>query len=619
MDSTYTVVRGEGPDVPINDYGTSESRTNKAVGDQQRCRVIWIPTHSITLINQISPPKRHTRDSKKYDLVTVVAADDSDDRDGYEKTEMQSTKILTGAERRDWLPPVDNALGTGLQCRLTIIFGIVCSLACIACSIGYWVTSHGPANIFIHSDLPGEAASFIVNLILTQCLEGLAYVHSVSLRWALLKENRLVFNTNIRLMTSSNRSRANSWYINAISAALLILCYAATSMLFIPRVDADYGTLYETHVNLLALLALGLALLGQTVLAIWCYYSNLRDIPTWSSDTLNTTVLMLDQQLVRHREGRCIESMQVRDILGEEQESAPKLPSPQQPSQWQLIPTARHALIFIWILAGLSFVWFLTIVLVARGNMIGAINQVEHLPNATWHFSMTWNATSNPVVESLGGTYFFNAVFFNLDWAQSIPDMPFVPALIANLLFVCAIQGLQTLGLHFSELIINLSRDEDVWRSLDAYGRSNAVKTSVLEKAPFLAALTSWKYIVLVIFKSLLHWLLGQSSQASVELLEDRVWLTMNYSRLFIYAICATTFALVITFIACMKPKGPQPATYGHIQTLADVIDDWNLDDDRRFWWGDKGCSGTDGVRHAGMSCNKDYLGEIQMKELYAG
>jgi hypothetical protein len=555
-----------------------------------------------------------------YAAVPAVAADEFDDENEDDKTQMQSTKILTGSERPHSLPPIDSASSTGLQCRLTIFLGIMCSLACIICSISYWVKYSGPATIYIHSGLPGEALSFIVNIILTQCLEGLAYTHSISLRWALLKENRLVFNTNLRLITSSSLSRPNSWYINATSAALLILCYAATSMLSVPRVNIDDGTYHETHVNLLALLALGLALLGQTVLAIWCYYSNLRNIPTWSSNPLNTTVIMLDQQMVRHREGRCIDSLQIRDESDKEQESAPKLPRPQQPSQLQLISTARHALIFIWILAGLSFIWFLSIVLVARGNMIGAINQFELLPNATWHFSLAWNPSSNPVMGSIGQTYYFNAVFFSLDWALPVSPMPFVPALIVNLLFVCAIQGLQTCGLHLSELIINLSRDEEVWRALDAHGSSNAAKSNVLGKPPFLAALMSWKYITLVIFKSLLHWLLGQASQASLELDDNRVWISMNYARLLTYAICATAFASVVTFIAFMKPKSPQPATYGHIQTIADVIDDWSLDGDKRFWWGDKGSSSSrEGVRHAGMSPNKQHLGLIQMDKLYAG
>lgn len=44
------------------------------------------------------------------------------------------------------------------------------------------------------------------------------------------------------------------------------------------------------------------------------------------------------------------------------------------------------------------------------------------------------------------------------------------------------------------------------------------------------------------------------------------------------------------------RPKGPQPATYGHIQTLADLIDDWS----ETIYWGDKGViSGLD-IRHAG-------------------
>lgn len=436
----------------------------------------------------------------------IAAVDEFDDKDD-DKTPKQWTKIPTESECLNSLPPIHSASSTGLLCRLSILRGIGCSLACIICSISYWVTTSGPANIYLPKGLPGEAGSFIVNMILTQCLEGLAYVHSISLRWALLRENRLVFNTNLRLMTSSSLSQPNSWYINASSAALLILCYAATSMLFVKEVNTDDGTYGKTYVNLLALLALGLALLGQTVLAIWCYYSNLRNIPTWSSNPLNTTATMLGQQLVRHRVGRCIDSMQFRDESVEEQESAPKLPRPRQPSQWKLISTARHTVMFIWVLTGLSFVWFLTIVFVARGNMIGALNQVvEHPANATWHFSMAWNPISNPAVRDLGNNYFFNAVLFSLDWAESTPTMPFVAALIVNLLFVCAVQGLQTLGLHFPELIVNLPRDEDVWRALNAHGGSNSDKTHVLEEPPFRAALMSWKYIMLVIFKSLLHW-----------------------------------------------------------------------------------------------------------------
>ena len=528
-----------------------------------------------------------------------------------------SIKVFAGAEPQD-LPSVDIGSNTKLQCLLTIAFGVVCFLACIICSIVFLVTSttaHISPMIYLPNGLPGEALSFIVNIILTQCLEGLAYVHSISLRWALLKENRLVFNTNIRLTTSSSISRPNSWYINSISAMLLILCYGATSTLVMPRFNLDMGTSYESHLNVIALLALGLALFGQTLLAVWCYYDNLRDIPSWSSNPLNTTITMMNQQSVQHREGRCIDSVQARDTS----EARPMLPHTKQPSQWQISTSARHAMIFIWALTGLSIVWFLTIVLVARSNMIGTINEVQPQASSTWpstwHFSLAWNPSANLIVGIISMTTYFNAVFFSLDY---IEQMSFVPALIVSLLFVCVIQGLQTLGLHCAELIVNLSRDEDVWRDLDAQGYPGRTN-NVLATPPFLAALMSWKYGMLLIFKSLLHWLLGQSTQSSFTSTSgaERVWFTMNYARLFVYVICATAFASALMFLTLKKPKGPQPATYGHIQTLADVIDDWTLDKNGQFWWGDKGC--REEVRHAGMSSRKEDLGLIHMNARYAG
>ncbi|KAJ5929573.1 hypothetical protein N7454_006523 [Penicillium verhagenii] len=295
-------------------------------------------------------------------------------------------------------------------------------------------------------------------------------------------------------------------------------------------------------------------------------------------------------------------------------------PREKQPSPWQISISARKAMIFIWTLTGLSVVWFLTIVLLSRSNMIGAINEVQPLPNSKWpskwHFSLAWDPYANLIVENISMTTYFNAVFFSLDYLRQNSGMSFVAAIIAGLVFICAIQGLQTLGLHCAELIVNLSRDEDVWRDIDAKSWSGR-QTNVLATPPFLAALMSWKYDMLLIFKSLLHWLLGQSSQPSFDSAENRVWFTMNYARLFVYVICAIVFGLALTFVTFKKPKGPQPATYGHIQTLADVTDDWTLNENGRFWWGDKGI--TEGVRHAGTSSREKNLGPMDPDALYAG
>ena len=54
--------------------------------------------------------------------------------------------------------------------------------------------------------------------------------------------------------------------------------------------------------------------------------------------------------------------------------------------------------------------------------------------------------------------------------------------------------------------------------------------------------------------------------------------------------------AIFITFIAKRRPSGPQPAAYGHIQTLTDLVDEWLP----TMYWGHKGDNGV--VCHAGAS-----------------
>lgn len=139
-----------------------------------------------------------------------------------------------------------------------------------------------------------------------------------------------------------------------------------------------------------------------------------------------------------------------------------------------------------------------------------------------------------------------------------------------------------------------------IYPEMKMYGELSTLKAGLAPKTTFSAALMSWKYNMLLIFKFLLHWLLGQSVQPSFDYGGGRsnVWFAMNYAHLFVYVICTTIFASAITFLTFMKPKGPQPATYGHIQTIADVIGDWTLEKNGRFWWGDKGC--REAVRHAG-------------------
>ncbi|KAJ8594486.1 hypothetical protein M405DRAFT_808898, partial [Rhizopogon salebrosus TDB-379] len=43
-------------------------------------------------------------------------------------------------------------------------------------------------------------------------------------------------------------------------------------------------------------------------------------------------------------------------------------------------------------------------------------------------------------------------------------------------------------------------------------------------------------------------------------------------------------FACFCTVVALSRPRGPQPAAYGHLQTLANLVDEWSP----VMWWGHK-------------------------------
>jgi hypothetical protein len=76
----------------------------------------------------------------------------------------------------------------------------------------------------------------------------------------------------------------------------------------------------------------------------------------------------------------------------------------------------------------------------------------------------------------------------------------------------------------------------------------------------------------------------------------------------------ATVLAGFTTFLSFQHPKGEQPATFGHNQTLMDLVDEWHL----LLVWGDKGVSGEgEEIRHAGTASYP--LDSIRKDALYEG
>ena len=93
----------------------------------------------------------------------------------------------------------------------------------------------------------------------------------------------------------------------------------------------------------------------------------------------------------------------------------------------------------------------------------------------------------------------------------------------------------------------------------------------------------------------------------------------MISTRLMLYAGLAILLASFATFLALRKRSGPQPATMGHLQTIADLVDDWTLNEKGRIFWGDKGADMEAEIRHAGTGSDPDTLDKISLDAIYAG
>jgi hypothetical protein len=203
------------------------------------------------------------------------------------------------------------------------------------------------------------------------------------------------------------------------------------------------------------------------------------------------------------------------------------------------------------------------------------------------------------------------------------------------ILLICAVQSLQTITLHFVELLVNMSRDEAAWRIAAVSDTSRKfiwASGATLSTNPFVAASVSWENVILFALKAALHWLVGRSIMVVFSNYVDeidgvitvsgtpqrQVRFDMMYSRILISSCLAIFLALFATYISRRRPGGPQPSTWGNLQTLVDLIDDWDTDKDGEFWWGDKGVR-PGGIRHAGTSKTRDHLGAIDMNAFYSG
>ncbi|KAG1897956.1 uncharacterized protein F5891DRAFT_1191268 [Suillus fuscotomentosus] len=265
-------------------------------------------------------------------------------------------------------------------------------------------------------------------------------------------------------------------------------------------------------------------------------------------------------------------------LLLQGDDACPVKPSKTQPSAWRAHTSIRKVVIFLWVVVVAYAGWA---VLVSCVRISYHSSQIH-----TWSFSQPQDIS----------------ILYGLPGAD---------LLVWILLFIniAVIQGPLTMVLHCSELIANVIRDESQWRC--------ATKKKGLR--PTMNPLKSiFSYpICLILFavKPFLHWMFGLSITVSTDAvdgtLHGQLQVLMFEAQIWNLYIALFIFACFFTLIALRRPRGPQPAAYGHLQTLANLIDSPLS---HVIWWGHK----ADGpVCHAGTSDHE--LQEVKMDCDYAG
>ncbi|KZP12309.1 hypothetical protein FIBSPDRAFT_679307, partial [Athelia psychrophila] len=265
---------------------------------------------------------------------------------------------------------------------------------------------------------------------------------------------------------------------------------------------------------------------------------------TWSSSPFDTAVALLHNGLITRRTGRSMHT-----VIDTDDELAPA--RKHQPSAWQSHPVVWKVVICFWLLCFACAIW---------GGWV-------LIPNSK--------------------TVMFN-IAYNVDPAGG---MEIWPTIFAS--FVAA-QGALTFGLHCVELNVNIMRDESQWRRA-------STSSGMAMSSPIMAVLGSWPNVSLLVAKPTLHWLFGLAMAmiATCDPLNDPL-LTISIvnrpQQIWNLSGALLIVAVVVTCLALYHPRGVQPATFGNIQTIVNVIDIWAP----KIWWGYKVTN--ESIGHAGES-----------------
>ncbi|KAK9323262.1 hypothetical protein V1517DRAFT_320726 [Lipomyces orientalis] len=418
-----------------------------------------------------------------------------------------------------------------------------------------------------------DVVSLLFTFVVAIVTESLGFVHGTCLKWTLLKEGRLKFSSNLRLVSHARHSRPNGWMCNTIFMYATAVSYATTPILVIYRSTAS-----DTYPEFTkaAPIVLGISVLVQCAICIWGLA--VTRIPSWNSSPLVAAFIAstrdkndMDRTILQNRYGRCMAS-----VYESKRKPSGELPMSPKTRQISAIFTRAQAVctlfisyaIFVGLLA-----WFIAVTVVIRKNGGDATSR-----------SFDWNFFPNENTPSLAIKSFNSA-----DSSTSATLQTKTSAVLVSIMLATCVQLIITIGSHFAESQVLLSRDEDIWRKASTEDGCDQSYYSLV--AP-LANL--WSFVLFVL-KVSLHWIYGLAVDFNFTTLR------MNSPQLLYLTSVWLVLTIFTTYLSLRRPKGKLPATYGHLQTLVDIVDEWDWRSN--LYWGHKGHfveSNGDVFYHAG-------------------
>lgn len=392
--------------------------------------------------------------------------------------------------------------------------------------------------------------------------------------------------------------------------------YTAAGQVFIINqfTSASRPELRTLTFSATALAVMTFGLFSLTVIATWSFLAMRHHAPTWSANPLNNALACAHQGLESRPNRTLVSYNRFHNKMSAG--SQPQIPQKRQPSLAASRPYAILAIILPWVGVLATLIW----------------------ASCTFGFGKE----TRDVSQAVGASVLHQGKAITWTSKESSSAQPRWTVVLIGIAFTFATQLAFTFALHCTELLVNATRDERLWRraggnlggrlysvqrdsdvgTSDPIGTQRKRKTKVkgagIDSNAIKDAFMAWETVSLFIFKIIIRWAFGESVRVNYNR-DSSVSIVLWANCLLLLMAFMFSVALLGTYLCFRRPSGPQPVAYGHMQTLVDLVNEWGKKDED-LYWGDKGrityCEDGE-IRRAGTAGRSEEVGLIRMEARY--